>query len=168
MRRWHFVLILLLALPSAVIASPIRWDLRDVRFNDGTTATGYFILDLDRDGRAKHVRAGDYSITSTPGSIFTSATYDYGPYSQSPRALFRISSNLFDRQAFLFFLMAPLTDRGGIVEILRVDELQSSAIQTRSFTTGSLVGTPIAAIPEPGSLALLGIAAVALRRRFTR
>lgn len=167
MRRLHFVVILLLAFPSAIDAAPIRWDLRDVRFNDGTTATGYFVLDVDREGHLKHIKTGDYSITAAPDAVFTGATYEAGSSSQSAKAIFRLYSNV-DSQMFLFVLKAPLTDRGGVVEILRVDELQPSGIHTRSIATGSLVGTPVASIPEPTTLALLGIGAIALRRRFTR
>lgn len=168
MRRVQFVVILLLAFPSAIDAAPIRWDLRDVRFNDGTTATGYFVLDVDREGRLKHIKTGDYSITAAPDAVFTGATYEAGSSTQSAKAIFRLYSNVVDSQMFLFVLKAPLTDRGGVVEILRVDELQPSGIQMRSIATGSLVGTPVASIPEPTTLALLGIGAIALRRRFTR
>ena len=168
MRRWHFVVLLLLAFPSAIDAAPIRWELRGVRFNDGTFATGYFILDVDRDGQLKHIKSGDYSITTTPGSVFTSATYDSGSSARGAKAVFRLTSNAVDTQMFLFLLKSPLTDKGGVVEIMRVDELQPSGAQTRSIATGTLVGTPVGSIPEPTTLTLLGIGAIALRRRFRR
>ena len=167
MRRCQFVVLLLLAFPSPSAAAPIRWDLKDVRLNDGTTVTGYFILD-DRDGRVKQIKTDDYSMETTAGSFFTSAAYDSGASSRSPRAVFRVRSNVFETQMLLFVLKGPLTAKAGIVEILRVDELQDSSTYTRSIATGSLVGTPVASIPEPGALALLGMGAVALRRRFTR
>ena len=165
MRRWQFAVVLLLLFPSVIDAAPIRWDLRDVRFNDGTTASGYFILDVDR---VKPIKTDDYSIEMAAGSMFTSATYEAGSSAQSPHALFRIRSNVFQNQMFLFVLKGPLTDKGGTVEILRVDEFQDSSSYTHSIATGSLVGTPVSAIPEPGTLGLLGIGAIALRRRFTR
>jgi hypothetical protein len=170
MRHRLFVVVLLLAIPSAIDAAPIRWDLQDVRFNDGSIATGYFILDVDAKGRhgdAISARVGDYSITTTPSSLFISATYDYVPYFQTSLIAFRIASNVPGVHTLVFFLKAPLTDQGGVVEIFRVDESQDSAVQTRSIATGSLVGTPVS-IPEPSLLTLLGVAAVALRRRFVR
>jgi hypothetical protein len=60
--------VLLLTLTSAT-ASPIVWDLKNVTFNDGAVASGFFVYDMTSQSFS------DWDLVSSAGSIASGYTY---------------------------------------------------------------------------------------------
>lgn len=59
-------------LATGVHAEPVRWFLEDVRFADGTSATGSFIFDVDAGEDERYL---EIDIVTTPGPVAGGARY---------------------------------------------------------------------------------------------
>lgn len=105
-------LLVLGAMPSA--ATLVTWYLDGVTFDDGGSASGSFIFDADT------VTYSGVSISTTPGSAFTGALYDY---EIAGTAIYFYALRSFDLPTFIgdpFFLLgysSPLTNAGGVIPL---------------------------------------------------
>ena len=147
-------------------ATPITYRLTDVRFADGTFATGTVTFDSDTR------RSSAYDISTTAGvlgafdwSLANSGLY-YGG-GAGPNNFTLITTN--GSRAFNFSFLSPFTNAGGsnLINIASTYECLNCN-PFRRVTGGSLTAVS-AEVPEPGTLALmlpaLGALAVASRRR---
>jgi hypothetical protein len=172
---------------SLACATPMTWQLSGVQFDDQTSASGTLRYDAGTDTLLS------YSITVEGGALpaftYSEATASNtcmriaGGNNQSggcntndaPNELYLGSS---DGSQFLeLYLSAALTDAGDPVPLLTSGQFQSYEIDSnydyRTVSAGRLVSVADAAdVPEPGSLALMGIAMTgmfgAARRRKQR
>jgi hypothetical protein len=166
-------------------AAPILWTLSDVSLGDGSSITGFFILDADLP--VPQTGLTQYRITVSGGSVLPDFVYTPSdPFSQLLLYTYRNSTgqqverlNAFRRNPLAFELLyldlvTFLSDAGGIVPL----DLQTSTGQlsngevsyaTVPVVSGSIIGTPVT-IREPGSFVLLmcGIPVLAGLRRLQK
>jgi hypothetical protein len=159
-------------LPSQ--ATPVTWTLNDVTFDDGTMASGFFEFDA-----ATHT-SSSFNISTTDG-MFSAHTYDTGNSHMSARPVSSGRWNLYKFQDDVngrylsFWLDQQLSDIGGIVNIVTDNSwgYECTDCETaRWMVAGSLTAQSAAAVPEPGSLAMvlpgLGMLGFLARRRRSR
>lgn len=144
-------------------ATPMTWQLSGVTFDDQTSATGSFRYDAANDSLLS------YSITVQDGSL-PAFTYTGSSASNTclqiaqgngncntndaPNELFLGAND--GSQFLVLYLQSALTDAGGKVALSSTNqsyEIAPNDYDYRVVTAGSL-----ASVPEPASLALMGIA----------
>ena len=135
-------------------ATPVTWCLSDAEFDDGTSATGYFIFDADLAGNAKAV---NWSIETEALAPFEARSY---VPSTGAASVFSGDSRVLisDRpsgspsvQAFNLQTSSPLTNAGGSLTLSGAYEcINCSPVR---WLTGSLVstsGSPDSCFPSVG------------------
>jgi hypothetical protein len=155
-------------------AAPVTWDLDNVAFADGGTATGSFVFDASTDTYTA------WSITTTAttdaaadgGYPLNGATYTYNTvtgassdYYLNPYGLDVRTANSADNLALNFASM--LTGAGGTIALRSGSESENFGFESRSIASGSVSAVPLpAGLPMFGSalLALAGLGSVAARR----
>ncbi|MFL6659152.1 MAG: PEP-CTERM sorting domain-containing protein [Massilia sp.] len=158
---------------SSAHASVLTWNLQDVRFDDGTTVTGSFDYDSATD------EYSSWFISVEAASFLRAYDYEQGRHSSF---VGEHNASLVDFVAFppetngrlvrLSFLSA-LTDHGGNVSVAGEKHAWEcdNCATSRFIVGGSVSATgdaPTSDVPEPASVALLGLAVAALavaRRR---
>jgi hypothetical protein len=162
----------LLAIVGGVPAShatPVMWQLRDVMFDGGSSASGSFIFDATTDKvLAWNIVAHDVRFANTPGctdpSGCDSAKLMSLGFPVSEDFIFS-HGNTPGSGAFLSLVTSrPLSDSGGLVSLITGNPPGGSYLSCcESALQTELMSGMLAAMPEPASLlyVLVGIAALA-------
>jgi len=154
---------------SLASAAPVTWRLSGVTFDDGKSASGSFSYDAGTDTLLSYsisVQEGALpAFTYTDGSAGNTCTKIAHGNDQSggcntnyaPNELFLGAS---DGSQFLdLYFKSALTDAGGTVGLLTSGNFQSYEIaMTDDYYSRVVTGGSVTTVPEPASLALLGIA----------
>lgn len=142
-------------LPASAI--PITYQLTDVKFTDGTSATGSFVFDADTK------KSSGYNILTSPGilSAFTWSLQNSGLYyggGAGPNNFTLITTD--GRRVFNFSFLDPLTNAGVSRALNIASTYECNNCGTfRRVTGGSVTSNPV---PEPATLALMLPALAAL------
>ena len=154
---------LLTAVVSAQ-ATPITYDLIDVKFADGTSATGTITFDADTK------KSNAFFIDTTAGVLpaFSWSLANSGLYyggGAGPNNFILMTT--YGRRVFNFSFLNPLTNAGGsnLINVASTYECNNCGT-FRRVTGGSLTAVG-AEVPEPASLALMlpALGALTLRAR---
>lgn len=170
MIRWSAMFVLFAGMASA---GPVTWSLVNTSFDDGGTASGFFVFNADTNNIL------DWELITTAGSML--GPFQYGPGDSSAgvfSGVFEFWSNqlfpgccgFLENRYLMLSFATPLTNAGGTVTLTpgQVGQLGGDECLNcdpyRLITAGS-VTAPAAGIPEPGSLflAVLGGAVLAAR-----
>ena len=147
-------------------ASTVTWNLSDVTFSDGASATGNFQFDAD----SNTFSSWNINVTAGALSAFTYTNANSSPFdgvqASGYQPTFFFSQNGSTRQLRITPLTA-LTDAGGTVAInLNTWGGGSGSVECdnctpyRNIVSGSLTTDSLGGVPEPGSMGLLGIGLV--------
>lgn len=150
---------------SLACAAPVTWQLSGVTFDDGTSASGSFSYDAGTD------TVLSYSISVNQGTL---PAFTYTGSSASNTCLHIATGNgvcntndapneLYlgagDGSQFLeLYLASALTDAGGSVAVMASDPFQSYEMAPDDYDYRLVTGGSVSSVPEPASLALMGIA----------
>jgi hypothetical protein len=172
----------LLAAPALpALAVPVTWTLTGVTFDDGASASGWFVFDADAysytdmDGNVYTGVISDYHISTGDGGL-SGKLYDRASHGDNSEVLahnyFKFNTPSFPAvDSYLQMITkAALTNAGGSVS-LETDPYSSyecdNCSPLRLVSGGTLVGV-VSSVPEPSSYAMLlaglGLAGAALRR----
>jgi len=178
----QFSLSLVLIIVSlAVYATPVRWDIVEMKFDDGGTGAGSFIYDEDTGDVSAVSISTTAGSTLTPGYTYTSVRIHWvlipGPKANvSFTTLSGIPAAPLESILSLDF-NPQLTNAGGVVDLLATsiegicDEpifcFSSSADATRYIISGSMKSS---IIPIPPAIwlfgfGLLGLVGIARRKK---
>jgi hypothetical protein len=173
--------------PAPALASPIVWTIEDARFDDGGTLSGHFLATYEASttgathdfrlrvdgGSTPLLPAARYDQTTDSLFVWTESTL---PASEERLEFCDYASGGpnhtdFGDRYLVLELGGPLTDAGGIVTFDLSTSFEASYASTpitrRYLVSGHAVGVPLV-VPEPGMLALVGIAAIYAHRRYRR
>ncbi len=172
-KRAGILALLTFSLAQSAHAIPIQWTLSGITFSDGGTAAGSFVYDADTNVYSS------IDITTTAGSVLPGATYvvdnnAFGFLSNADGMLALAGLPVVqDDPVLLMVYSAPLTNAGGNLTFnvffetgcgTATDDrcqIVGGENSSRNIPRGSgqLVGEASNSnAPEPGTLALLGIA----------
>jgi len=167
--RAMVVMGLLLGSYSGATAQEVKWTLDDIDFNNGNTASGYFVTDYNSSASPFYRWSiVSFSITvgdSAPGAAFTAAGVD-SPYLPGEIGIYSAGwSKYVD-----LYLTSLLTTAGGVVSISSgYDCPGCGVLLTGSGHDPTVDGVPL---PEPTPILLLGIGlgclGISLRRNLLR
>lgn len=164
--------ILGVALAASASATPLKWTLHNVLFNDGGTASGSFVYDADTNVLSS------VDITTTPGSSFPGAHYILPDisgaafFAANPAFVTSNAADLTGTPLLALPIVASLTDAGGIDWLFVGDPVEGTCgvadcyfgAAARAVADGFI---STSAVPEPATISLLmaGVAGAFIRRR---
>ena len=146
-------------------AKPLTWTLQDVRFDDGGTASGFFVFDpetIEFDQQNQEWIATPPTIVDivTTGLVVGGEFHYQTPEQAFICEPFRCSNFGIYFGSFLILVFefdTPLPVAGGTVPLGGVEMLFEEFGFVREITAGSLTTIPeVSTIPEPAGYALLG------------
>jgi len=153
---------------SSANAAALTWTLAGVTFDDGTVASGSFVYDADLNVYS------DWSVSVQDGTL---SAFTYDNTSSGLRAENRDATGVifvkldYTRYINLNFV-APLTNAGGAVALDLTPFFVNFGVSSYECDNCNVVrqataGSVVADVPEPASLALLGLglAGLGLSRR---
>ena len=162
---------------SPASAAVLTWTLHNVTFDDGGTASGTFDYD------AATNTFSNFAISMSGGTAIFFPSFEYSPGTAHTRAplsttTLSIDANSIsvDQRTLFMQFEQPLTDNGGVSVVQNPDGLGGDS-EFRTLVTsppfgqrGFIAGGTVTAVPEPSSLAMLALGALAgglllLRRR---
>jgi hypothetical protein len=170
--------IVALAFASVANASPIQWNLSNATFDDNTQLTGWFVYDATTNLYSDWELSVKNGALPQGGKTYGTGNASVVGASSATELLVTFDNNSIGRYINLNFV-APLTEAGGSIAL----ELASSFtnfttgsweatsypstqvirwITGGSVTTGNVVNPNASDVPEPSSIALLGLALAAL------
>ncbi len=161
MKRFVLSVLAGLAAYGTASAAEITFDLSDVTFSDGGTATGSFIVDFGQSGALSLV---SYDIATTMGTVLAGTTYETGAVqdaatlSSTELALRNLSSPDISSFVLPFAAISSTTTSEPIV-----DGAEFDFEGIRSVEEGGIVNaTPPSPVPLPASawLMLSGVLAL--------
>ena len=145
-------------------ATPITYNLTDVRFVDGTFATGTITFDADTK------KSSSFFISTAAGvlSAFNWSLSNSGLYyggGAGPNNFTMITTD--GRRVFNFSFLSPFTNTGGSNPINIASAYECNNCGTFRRVTGGSLTAVGAAVPEPATLALMlpALGALTLRAR---
>jgi hypothetical protein len=162
-------------------AAQITWTLQNVTFSDGGTATGSFVVDTSQPVSSSSVVS--YNITAFLGNSadFPTFTYENGvassfnPTVSGGGARVQFNTNVRNpdfgnrvRTLLFSFSESVLTAQGTVSVLTGFNSVECwNCFPLRTVTGGTVVPTFDAAVPEPGTWAMLaaGLAGLTLLRR---
>jgi hypothetical protein len=154
MKRLLLAIGVVLFLAAGQASANILYTFTGVTFSDGGTLTGTFTTD---DAITSLI---DYNITTSPG---VGIGFNYTPatsLSASTSLPFILVLGTASMDNILQVSFTSLTALGGLITIGTFDSFeQTTAPARRDITAGSVT---VAQVPEPSTLALLGIGALSL------
>ena len=167
-----FGLLVFLFLPRAASANDVTWNLSDVTFTDGGTATGSFVYNADTN------TVSSIDIITTFGAAFGGADYTavdpgYAPFSSGMSDFVVVPNapltDFTGTPALDLIFTSLLTDAGGTVSLdpgtseLTCDATCGSEGPAfyRSISAGE-VTTLLVSTPEPSAILLLGLGLIGL------
>jgi hypothetical protein len=138
------------------------WNLVNVNFGDGATATGYFVMDSTFNNVLSwNVQVSGSDILPAPG-----ADYLYTPLNSSavlnpgPTVSFGDFGGSPHTNDFLYLaLAAPMTNAGGTIALAAGFDCDGANSQCGSLVSGSITST---GAPEPASILTSGCGALVL------
>jgi hypothetical protein len=154
------------ALPLAVLAGPLTWNLVGVTLSDGGSASGAFVFNADT------VTFSAIHVTTTAGSLLGGTTYSFfcaSPCTGLPADSVEIlllsassSSDLTGDEAMRLTFFPALTDAGGTASLTGLEAACSNSTCSTPTGTERVVSFgSVSTVPEPSS-ALLFAACAAL------
>lgn len=175
----------LTALATTAIAAPIKWELQNVVFDDGGSASGSFLFDADTE------TFSNLNLTTTQGSVLGGNTYEFsGPWASSKAidSYSAMTSHDLTGEGGLFLILdTAMTNLGGTLsargwdgtawnsnlgagfwaEGICADAKCNDYSAGRQLTSGQITTLPVP-LPAGGVFLLTGIFGMAaLRRRKT-
>jgi hypothetical protein len=135
-------------------ATPITYNLDNVTFTDGTAASGFVTFDA-----VTHL-SSSFSISTMAGvlSAFTFNKSDAGLYyggGAGPNNFTIITTD--GHRVFNFSFLTPFTNAGGTQVINVASTYECNNCGTFRRVTGGTLTSEAAAVPEPTTVALLGL-----------
>jgi len=175
---------------SAVQATVVEWQLQNVRFDDGGTATGFISIDVHRDGfgatPGSNPQLVDWDIKVRGGNTVDFPLFEYTPASTFEAhitlsitqgggpswdtLIFNTSQMLpggepFQRRGLYLVTRPQMTDAGGRV-ILAADNIPSR--ESWNPMPGRMASGALTAVPEPSNVTLLALGFAALLGAWAR
>lgn len=162
------------------MGDPVQWNLSNVTFDDGGTASGFFIVDVDT---TPYPDFSYWNVSATAGSQLDA--FDYTPHDSTVRvyshnAIIFTSDATFpsvpngpdENRILILGFSSGLSDAGGTITLNANQPFSGtysgsgeclSCDPYRTVTGGSLIGGPVTfTTPEPSTVALLPVGLLAL------
>lgn len=145
--------------PSTSFAIPVLWNLKNVEFVDGGTATGFLVYDADTSSIL------NWKITVTGGDTGTFPDFIYGKglphnisadvqYNNDPYGIFtfytdlKIQANPYSPRELRLALGAPITDFGEVVPLVETNPLAAECYNCNPYRLYKSGGMLITQAPE--------------------
>lgn len=128
-------LVLALLCVANVFALPVTWTLSGVTFDDGGTASGYFVYDAD----TNNVSDGSISVAGGNTATFPPVVYSASPWPPIYGGFYAWGPGYV---SYLLIVPSGLTDSGGTAALSTQSFECTNCGSIRYVSAGNVVGTP--------------------------